>query len=138
MSAWLIAELKKLPQPDSKSETIVMSANGRAEFDYVHQVRANAENQALRMCRLRETHKLSSHFTLQALRRTAAKRAAPVMSPQQYSEYFGHSLTVAVKHYIGYGQFGSAGAENVLDFSIPAPKIANHTGNHTPANEKTA
>lgn len=52
---------------------------------------------------LRKKFKLPAHVSLQACRRTACRRAAEKISIFQYSEFFGHSLEVAKRHYIGWG-----------------------------------
>jgi hypothetical protein len=39
------------------------------------------------------------------------RKAAPHMTTQEYAAYFGHSLAVAQRHYLGYGLDG-LGAED--------------------------
>lgn len=137
MSEWMLGYVTKMKKGKKPNAYVV--AGGLTRQDEMTDdeiIEANTENQSRRLRRLRSAQSLNEICTLQALRRTAAKTAAPKMTPQEYSEYFGHSIAVAVKHYIGYGLFRTAGAQNVLDFS-PRPK-PNHTKNHTTEKEKTA
>jgi len=66
---------------------------------------------------LRRVARLPLNVSLQALRRTAARRAAPALSPAQYAQHFGHSLAVASRHYLGWGLLGNPAALAVLDYS---------------------
>lgn len=69
---------------------------------------------------LRKEKGLSDNTSLQALRRTAARKAAEKMSMLQYANFFGHSLEVAHKHYIGYGLVGDRAAVEALNFGALA------------------
>lgn len=69
---------------------------------------------------LRVSKKLPPEVTLQALRRTAARRAASKISVFEYSDFFGHSLDVAKKHYIGWGlTIDRAAVSAAFDYSNP-------------------
>lgn len=69
---------------------------------------------------LRIEKKLPAEVTLQALRRTASRRAAEKISVFEYAEFFGHSLEVAKKHYIGWGlSVDRAAVNSAFDYSNP-------------------
>ena len=99
MSAWLQTGLRALPGEKDRDSAIVAASRART---------------AKQLQKLKRREKLPDHFNFQALRRTAAKRAAPLMTVQQYCLHFGHSIEVAIKHYIGWGLLGQAEATNVL------------------------
>lgn len=100
MNAWLKEQLLRMCPPDFAPDETVIGGGRNA--------------QATALTRLKKIEKLPAHFDLQALRRTAAKKAAPKMELQHYADYFGHSLAVAQAHYIGYGLTGIPRSVEVL------------------------
>ena len=126
MSTWLVSELK--PIADAR-------APGAPDCTIVGASRSRTNKQ---MQKLQLTDELPAHFTLQALRRTAAVRAAPAMTVQQYSLYFGHSIEVAIKYYIGWGLLGQSEAMNVLAMPAKDSKADHHRENHRRGKGKTA
>jgi len=92
MPEWVSTELLALKTASQGQETAsqpVFQHNHFTAFDMFAEVRKAA--------------KLGAHVTLQSLRSTAAFRGHRHMTTHEYAAYFGHSLAVAQKHYIGYG-----------------------------------
>jgi integrase len=114
MSAWIRSELEALQtaSPDADTASRLFPHNSFTAFDWFADVRKAA--------------KLPDDVSLQSLRRAAARRSAPRMTMMQYAAYFGHSLAVAQRHYIGYGLDGQGNTVNVsgLDFSDISKKAS--------------
>jgi len=115
-----------------RERTIHLNEWLRRELDGLLPYRFNYYRAFEQFGELRKANGWPMHVSLQALRRTAARAAAPKMSMIQYANYFGHSLEVAHRHYIGYGLIGNKAAVNALDFSgLERGKRKNRTQNRT-------
>lgn len=104
LGTWAKREIEALPRSDG----LLFPFNTFSAFDMLARVRD-------------ESPPLSASVTLQACRRTAARRAAPVMSPIHYATHFGHSLAVAHRHYLGFGLQADAAALESLNFGSTEP-----------------
>ena len=121
MSPWTAAQLQaiKTASPDASQKDFLFPHNSFTAFDWFAEVRKAAFEDG------------GEHITLQALRRTAARKAAPKMTTQQYAAYFGHGLAVAQKHYLGYGLDGIGGTvdTSALDYTA-SPSSPPHKAPH--------